>query len=411
MKRILFVLVLSLMAACEVELVAEPDDPASIDEIKTYFNGNNAFVYTVDAHFTTGAAAIVSLDQPFKTLATGIGEGSWFSADVLFQGDSRYVYIIDRTNSNVTVVDPLDGGKKITQVSVGALTNPKSVVRINDKLYVSRFDSDAMLVLDANTFDELATIDLSEFSDSDGTPEMGLAVTAGGRVWVAVERYERQPSFWQPSTSPTGSYLVSINPETDTIEKRVLLTGVTPYQMLKVDPLNGNLLLISNENWAGGIEAVNPETGKTLGWVVEPSEFPEGIFFAEATTTHVYVASGEGNHFGTPDWDWDYAVLWAIDRETKSKTEVYRTAEGYKGIACLELSPGTTREPGTRLMITCAGPGPRVTKPGLHIFDPATLKELTKAPVDTGLPPFGVTFFARPETEVVSVPVTNTTGN
>lgn len=409
MKRTLLCLLLTFAAGCQVDLTSEPAAPANIDEIKTYFNGNNAFVYTVDAQFTTGAAAIVSLDAPFKTLKTGIGEGSWFSSDVLFQSDSRYVYIIDRTNSNVTVVDPLDDGKEITQVSVGALTNPKAVVRINGKLYVSRFDSATMLVLDAETFKEVGTIDLSEFSDADGTPEMGLAVTAGGKVWVAVERYERAATYWSPSTSPAGSYLISIDPATDTIEKRVKLTGVTPYQMLKVDPLNGNLILISNENWAGGVEAVDPQAGKTLGWLVEPTEFPEGIFFAEATTTHVYVASGEGNHYGTPDWDWDYAVLWAIDRDTGAKTEVYRTAEGYKGIACLELSPGTTREPGKRLMITCAGPGPRVTQPGLHIFDPATLHELTKAPVDTGLPPFGVTFFARPETEVVSVPVTAAT--
>jgi hypothetical protein len=410
MKRSLLLIALVLaVPACTVDVTDVLDVPANIDEIRTYFNGNNALVYTRDAQNTTGAAAIVSLDAPFSVLKKGISEGGWFSNDVMLQGDSRYVYIIDRTNGNVTVIDPVDGAAELKQISVGPTSNPKSVVRIGGKLYITRWNETSVLVLDATTFAETGTVDLSEFADGDGTPEMGLAVTAEGRVWVALERYD-QLNYWAPSTLPVdGAYLVSIDPATDRIEKRVKLTGTTPYQMLKVDPLSGDLLLISSQNYAAGIEAVDPKTGTAKGWLVEPATFADGIFFAEATTTHVYVVSGEGAHNGAPDWDWDYAVLWAIDRATGVKTEVYRTADGYMGLACLELSPGTTRAPNKRLIVTCAGPGARVTRPGLHIFDPVSLKELTKAPLDTGLPPFGVAFFARPETEVVSVPATSAT--
>ena len=414
MKRILAVSALAVLAGCTAT-VSQPQTqpPANIDVIKTYFNGNNAFVYTRDAQNTTGAAAIVSLVEPFKVLKTGIGEASWFSNDVILQSDSRYTYIIDRTNGNITVVDPLDNGKELKQVSVGPTSNPKSVVRIGDKLYVSRWNSADVLVLDANTYAQLGTISLSKYADADNLPEMGLAVTAEGKVWLLLERYDQ--STWTPSTQPTDkAYMIGIDPKTDTIANEVALLGKTPYQILKTDPLSGNLYLISASGSGAGIEMVNPKTGTSAGWLVDPSVFPTGsnpdspISFAAATTTTVFVVVPEGFQ-GWTLYDWDFTVLYAIDRKTGSKTEVLRSSEGYMGLACLELSPGTTRNPGERLLVTCEGPGARVTQPGLRIFDSSTLKELTSKPLDTGLPPFGVTFFARPETAVVSVPATTAT--
>lgn len=399
--------------ACEIA-VEDLLPPANIDEVRTYFNGNNAFVYTVDAQFTTGAAAIVSLDEPFTVLKTGIGEGSWFSTDVLFQSDSRYVYIIDRTNGNITVVDPLDEGKELTQISVGPASNPKAVVRINDKLYISRNDEESVLILDADTFQEAGTVDISKFSDADNLPDMGYAVTAEGKIWLLLERLDRT-NAWTPSTWPTDkAYMVSIDPATDAIEAEIPLLGKNPYQILKIDPLTGNLYFISSVGTGAGIEMINPKTGTSAGWLVEPSVFPtgsapdSGISFAVATTTTVFVVVPEGFQ-GWTAYDWDETVLFAIDRNTGEKSEVLRSSAGYKGLACLELSPGNPRNADKQLLITCAGPGPRVTKPGLRIFDPVTLKELTSAPLNTGLPPFGVTFFARPETEVVSVPATAAT--
>ncbi len=395
LKYLILTIATSFTVGCGLPEVEIPVTEKTIDTIRSFFgDGNNALVYTRDIENTTGAAAIVDLDK-LELLAGGIGEGE-LSNDLIMQSDDRFLYLIDRTQSSVTVLDPLNEYAELKQFSTGSGTNPKAVVRLADKLYITRYDSTSLLVVDAKNFEEVTTIDFSKYaSPADIYPEMGFAVTAEGKVWVAVERYDRTGEFWSPSTLPTeGGMIVGIDPATDTIVDEVQLQGDTPFQALKIDPATGHIYTVSADGWNSGIELVNLSTKTSEGFLVDPSSYPEGLNFALLTQDHIYTVENDQGYTQT--------VLKALNRTTNEVIEVVRSSEGYFGLACLEISP-------SNVIVTCAGPGIDVSKPGLRVFDGETHEELTAEPLGTGLAPFGVAFFARPETETVNVPVTDGT--
>ncbi len=380
-----------LLPACvqTPESFVETDEP----DIRVVIDEDHAFVLTRDLDNTTGSGAMVHLDQQ-SVLADDLGLGDWIGNNTAAFAIGSELYIIDKTTAAITVIDPQQPETPVRQFSAGAGTNPESIVLANGKAYIPRYDSTHLLVADPETGAELATIDFSEFATSvDPYSEMSAAVTAAGKVWVAVQRMDRQPppAWWNASTEPTGSYVVSIDPETDAIADRILLGDTNPTG-LRIDPKTGWIAV----EMMSGIELINPQTAASEGWLIEPWSIANGIFFSAMTTDQVFVITGEYPTLENGDVDWanDIAVLAAVDRATGAVTEVTRSPEGYFALSCLEVSP-------RNLVVACAGPGYRVTKPGLRIFDTASHQEVTTKPLTTSLPPVGVVFYPVSTTEVV----------
>lgn len=394
-----------LLAAGCVPAVEVEDEIRDHDvKIEEYMRASHAFVYTRDVQNTTGAAALVDLDT-FDVKADGLGKGTWVGSNVGIASDGEFLYVIEKTSASITVIDPNAPARPVRQFTAEQGTNPEDLVRIGGKAYITRYDSAEVLVVNPDNGTKIGTVDLSEFNTAvDPYPEMSDAITAAGLVWVAVQRWDRQPwpNWWNASTDATtgletGSYLVAIDPSDDMIAKRVKTLGTNPGN-LRVDPRNGHLLVVSTApDFTTGIESIDPATGESGGWVVEGAGYPNGIYFAAPTTDYIYVQTVDSF-----DWDrsWDghvgteTAIIYAIDRATGKQRELVRNGEGYLSLGCMELSP-------LNLLVVCAGPGQRVTDTGLRVFDPASGKELTKSPIKTGLPPIGLAFFAQPATRTV----------
>jgi hypothetical protein len=380
-----------LVTACVPEITLDIEDPKNNTVV---FNNFSAFVLTRDLGNTTGAAAVIDI-QSHKVIVDDLGKGSWIATETGMSTDGQYIFLVDKFAASVSMVDRSSLNAPARQFSTGTGTNPETLVRFGNKGYIPRYDSDALLIVNLDTGAEVGTVDFSEFAtDVDPYPEMADAITAAGKVWVSIQRWDRQPfpNWWNPSTQPTGSYLVSIDPETDEIESRVKLSGTNPGK-LRIDPRTGNLFVPLSE----GIELIDPATGESKGWLIDGSDFPNGIYFSAVTKDRVFVISGEYplDDDGFVDWSGDdMAVLFAVERSSGAITEVTRSLEGYFALSCLEVAPND-------VIYTCAGPGARVLKPGLRLFNATTGEELTTEPIATKLPPVGIVFYAEETTSAV----------
>ncbi len=365
------------LTACLPEVETIIDDEIDTPRVVTILKDTQAFVFTRDTANTTGAGAVVDLDKQ-EVVSDGLGQGSWFSSDVKLRTVGNRIYVIDRSQAVVSVLEPNTSLTPVLQFNVGEGTNPQDIAVIGSKGFVTRFDSTELAVVDVTTGTLTATVDLSEFADEvDNYPEMAAAVTAAGKVWVAVQRWERTPppDWWN---APTVSNLVAVDPDTNEITERITLTGTNP-QTIRIDPLTGNLLVKEDQ----GIEIINPTTAESEGWLLEG--FTD--YFA-ATTSQVYTISAEY------DLEWNTTMhLSVTDRESGESVELAAEAN-YYSMFCLEISP-------LDIVVVCRGPHPEITDPGLRLFDAATSEELTIEPIATALPPSGITFFAEETTTVV----------
>ena len=334
-----------------------------------------AFVALTD--FQTGSFGTLTLDAP-RTITPASPQRA-INGDAVARAARGRVYIVNRFQAdNIQTLDPTQNFATVSQCSTGNGSNPHDIALLSDtKAYVTRFELTSILIVNPSVgancagFD-LGSIDLSQFADADGIPEMDQMAIVNGKLYVSLQRLNRNNSF-----NPAGpGMLAIIDTATDRVVGQITLSGQNPFGNSKGLIVDDGGLVVGEAGQLGvldgGIERVDLTTAMA-----------EGFFITEAEL------GGDLNDFVPVSDRLGYAItaaadftnsLVAFDPSTHAVTKPLLSGSGF--LSDIELNDRNELFLADRT----------VTKPGIRIFSASGGSEITPAPLDLGLPPFDILF-------------------
>ena len=359
-----------LAAGCEEDTAAPPPPTSK----------STAFAFITTTDFLTGSASVIWFDQS-RSVDQNVAS---VHSDAVARYFGGLIYVVNRFGGdNVQVLDPSNGFSDVRQFSVGNGTDPHDILVVSDtKAYVTRYNTTELWIVDPTTGTQTGSIDLSTLADSDGMPEMDRMIRVGDRVFVSIQRLDRNTKLWDPAGE---SYIAVIDVTTDMLvdtdpvaagTQPITLTGTNPFSAIEVDPVSGRLCVAAVGKFGamdGGVEMVNPSTLRSEGYV-----------FTEATVggdiTDAVLVSAEKGYVIFTDGNFNN-TLQAFSPLSGTKTDIVY-APGAFVLQDIALAPNG------ELFLTDRTP----TKPGIRIYDADTGDEITTDPIDVGLAPFSITF-------------------
>jgi hypothetical protein len=266
------------------------------------------------------------------------------------------------------------------QCSTGVGSNPHDVAVVApDKAYVTRYDRDALWVVDPSAGScagfHVGTIGLGALADADGLPEMDQMAVVGTRLFVALQRLDRTSGF-----TPTGpSVLAVVDTATDQVIASIELMGRNAFADsagLQHEPGTGKLLVPQAGNifrtGDGGIERVDPDAMVSEGFLVTEDALGGSV-------TDFVLASPERG----------YAVV--LDENLRNLLVAFDPRDGRflgRVFASTQFLSDVAMAPDGTLWLADRG----LPRPGIRIFDAATGEQRSKGVIDVGLPPFSLGF-------------------
>ena len=303
-------------------------------------------------------------------------------ADAVLRFHQDRLYVIERFGcDNVRVLDPNAGFAVVRQFSVGNGANPNDLVVVApNKAYVTRYDRDELWIVDPVSGAFLGAISLAAFADADGLPEMQRMAHVNGRVFVSLQRLDRDVFF-----SPTdSSQVVVIDAATDALVdcdplapgvQGILLPFQNPTTEIVVDEAL-HLVLACTGSYGvndGGIVRIDPFALAVAA--TEASEAALGgdlLDVAVASPTRGFAIVGDAS-FNTR--------CVPYHRGTGAAGAPLLTTSGF------QLADGEVNDRGEYWLADRTPTGP-----GVRVFDAATLAPLGGGPVSTCLPPQDIAF-------------------
>lgn len=338
-----------------------------------------AYVLTTD--FTTGSLSVVNLDT--RTVAKDVAP---VYSDAVERWYGGLLYVVNRFGQdNIQVIDPAHGYDTVRQFSTGNGSNPQDICFVSaTKAYVTRYELGDLLIVNPSTGANLGVIALGGFADADGIPEMAHMVRVDNRVFVAIQRLDRNAGF-----QPTDKSLVAvIDAVADTVldadplvagRQAILLTGKNPYTSFAFDSTTSRLLIgCAGASGAldGGIEYVDPVNLKSLGYAITESALGGDVgVIAWRSAAHSYAIVSDAG-FNT------LLVSWSAI--TGQKIATLYAPGGFS------LSDCALNDRGELYVCDSDQLSPDV---GLHVFRVSDDTHIA-GPLDCGLPPYQVTFNA-----------------
>lgn len=240
--------------------------------------GDLLFILSNDYEFTAGNCATMEMGSPWavdENLAP-------LCADAVAREYLDLVYVVGRAGcDHIQVLDPQQGFGTLLQFSTGAGSNPQDICFVSPtRAFVTRYDHAELWEVDPSTGEHTDSIDLSPLADADGLPEMmGMAI-AGDRLYVGVQRLDRD-YYWTP-VAP--GYLAVIDLATNTLVdmepgqqgvQGFALAATNPSMLFAEDPLTGRILIGETGSYGtldGGIEIFDPATEQSLGFAITEAE-------------------------------------------------------------------------------------------------------------------------------------------
>lgn len=247
--------------------------------------------------------------------------------------------------------------------------NPHDLAFVSTcRVYLSCYDQASLYRLDPTApLGEVfqGAVDLSSLADGDGLPELSHLALVGDRLFVAVERLDRQTT-WGP-VAP--SYVAVVDPEAGTLEGTIPLEGQNPVGPLRLRPGTDTLWVTVSGAWDGvaaGLEVIDTATRSAS--TVLTAEALGGI-----PTAFTVDAAGCG-----------FAV---VSEPGTFETGVVRFCASGAVSPCLPLGEREVSDvalsEGGRLFVTDRDP----TAPGIRVYDPETCDETTTEAIPTGFAP------------------------
>ena len=337
------------------------------------------FAFTTTTDYTTGSSSVIRLDGSY----TNNNDVTSVCSDAVSRYYGGMVYVVNRMGcDNIQVLDPTSGFSTRIQFSVGNGSNPIDIAFLTEtKAYVTRNESNELWIVDPTSGDHTGTIDLSSFADGDGICEMDHLFMMGDRLFVTIQRVDRD-NWWLPVGD---SYVAVIDCAADTLidtdplspgKQSILLTGTNPFNDIQHDPATNRLYVSCVGTWGvadGGVEIINPYTYESEGYIITESAGGGDITDAEmlsAVKGYAIIA--------TPSF---FTELISFNPATGTKTgTIY--APGDWVLNDIEISPDGD------LFVA----DQTATNPGIWIYGTGTDTLITPDPINLGLPPFDICF-------------------
>jgi hypothetical protein len=333
---------------------------------------DRALVLSTD--YSTAYYSRLELQPPYA-YTTNIGSAC---ADAAVRATADRAYILGRYGcDHVQVVDGATFAT-LRQFSTGNGTNPQDIALASaTKAYVSLYERDYLAIFNPETGASLGTVSLAIFDDADGLPEAAGMTMVGDRLFVAVQRLDRNAGFTAAHPSflavvdCTTNQLVDADPLTPGVQG-VPLTGRNPFGGLEYDAVRRRVMVAEAGNFGaldGGVEYVDPVTLHA-----------EGFFVTEAQL------GGEVNGVRL----WTDCTGWAIVNDLTYRTKLVRfdrcthqvlgTAWQSSGFDLCDVEIDVVRG-------HVLASDRDLVLPGVRIFAAATGAQLTSSPIGLGLPP------------------------
>jgi hypothetical protein len=297
------------------------------------------------------------------------------------------LYVVGRFGcDNITIYDPATFGV-VRQFSVGNGSNPNDIYAVSPtKAYVTRYDSADLWIVNPSTGAFVGAISLAAFADADNLPEMNRLTYHAGRLFVSVQRLDRDNFF-----SPTDhSLVVVIDTQTDQVVdcnaglpgvQGIVLPATNPTTEFATTP-EGDFLLGCTGFYGtldGGVARIDPRTLTSEG--LEATESNLGGDVNDVAVSPG--ASGVVRAFCViSDASFNTSVVTYL-RATGGSVQTVHPAVGFS-LADIEVDD---REE----LYVCDR---TFSAPGVRVFDGTTLVQLTTVPLATGLPPQDICFDA-----------------
>lgn len=173
------------------------------------------------ADFSSGAHSVISVNPvggprtvqndllPTISDIAVAAFGNHFYRIERFMGDNVTRFNIANPETPIWQYSTLDDGETVS-------SNPYAMIFAGpDKAYLLRFGKTAAWIVNPNAATEaefkIGEIDLSAYADADGIPEMSQGIIVGGKLFVVVNRLDRNDGF-----APRDAYLAVFDVGTDT---------------------------------------------------------------------------------------------------------------------------------------------------------------------------------------------------
>jgi len=400
LKKAITLLILVLLLSTVI-VSATNINKSSSKRNQTYKNNSNiiinsdtrAFILTTD--YVDSSFSVIDVDNP-NIVEMDISSTHGDDEVRCYNGK---VYVLNRWgHDNVEVFDGEDNFEKVSEFSTGAGTNPQDIAFISEnKAYVTCYDTTNLLIVNPTTGEHLGTIDLSEYADDDGIPEMHKMVAfkflGKSRVYVTIQRLDRDDWF-----APTDkSYIVELDGDKDTIIRAIQLTQVNPSTAPVLDGIH--ILVGETGSWFdgedGGIERINIFTNEAEGFIVSEAELGgnivdfdiyqkysglKGLFFSLLDHRLGITLLKRNIYAIVSDMSYNTKLV-SFNLKDQTSSELFST-EGY------QLADLAINDKGGLYL---ADRTPAAL--GIHIFDAKTGEQETSSPIDVGnYPPVHIAF-------------------
>ncbi|HVM95588.1 MAG TPA: hypothetical protein VMT89_04330, partial [Candidatus Acidoferrales bacterium] len=275
-----------------------------------------AFVSLTD--FQTGSFGTLTLDTP-RTITPASPQRTT-NSDAAARAAGGRVYIVNRFQAdNIQTLDPSRDFATVSQCSTGNGSNPHDIALVSaTKAYVTRYELTSVLIVNPSVGADcagfvLGSVDLSQFADADGVPEMDQMAIVNGKLYVSLQRLNRNNAF-----KPAGPGMIAvIDTVTDTVAGQITLSGENPFGETKGLIVDNGTLVIGEAGQLGvndgGIERVDLTTGMAAGFFITEAELGGDLNDFVLDSDHLGYAITAGTDFSNS--------LVAFDPTTHSVTK------------------------------------------------------------------------------------------
>jgi hypothetical protein len=286
-----------------------------------------AVVATVAADYSSGALSVIDVDpidgprtytndlNPTLSDTRVVSYGSYFYRIESFMADNIAKFDIQDPTKPLWQYATMDADDTVTT------GNPYDlVVASPDKAYLLRYGTTTAWIVNPQAASQeefkIGTLDLSDYADADGLPEMNQGVIIDGKLFILMQRLNRDDS-WKPQEAYVAVFDTRTDTEIDTWQGEGGLKGIrlpvkNPGDISYVTEnktlyVQGSGLLASSwsgipAEYTGGIVSIDPDTYQTTMLVDDGSEQDHpygnisGMLTVNATKGYFVGYQGFGNN-------------------------------------------------------------------------------------------------------------------
>ena len=216
---------------------------------------DTATLCTGAADYTSGASALIDVDPAGGPRSSQVDILPTSISDLIMRSYGEYFYRIERYKSDSIakfhISDPttplwqystLDSADQVSN-------NPHDLIFVNaSKAYMPMYGSSGIWIVNLNAAAEAefktGTLDISSYQDSDGIPEAHEGIVVNGKLFVLIQRLDRNSSWWPTNNSYVAVFDIATDTEIDTGKgaadgvKGITLPVKSPNAVVYVPELN-----------------------------------------------------------------------------------------------------------------------------------------------------------------------------